>query len=114
MDEGTYRFLLRMPTGLRDSLRESAGASGRSLNAEIVARLGASLAPPVTESHRGVRVSALAAAATLALSLLGGSAAGVAAGAGYASLHGHGTAGTAVTADWAELRQQLLESAPPS
>ena len=114
MDEGTYRFLLRMPTGLRDSLRSTAEASGRSLNAEIVARLEGSLAPPVTGSHRGARVTALAAAATLALSLLGGSAAGVAAGAAYVSLQGHDTGGAVVTAGWSELQQQLHESAPRS
>ena len=39
----TYRFLLRMPEELRDRLKESASRSNRSLNAEIVDRLGESL-----------------------------------------------------------------------
>lgn len=37
------QFQLRMPPGLRDQLREAADAKGRSMNAEIVARLVDSL-----------------------------------------------------------------------
>jgi len=37
--EDVYRFLLRMPQGLRERLSSSASASGRSLNREIVHRL---------------------------------------------------------------------------
>ena len=34
--------MLRLPDGMRDHIRESADANGRSMNAEIVARLQAS------------------------------------------------------------------------
>ncbi|MGG3814202.1 Arc family DNA-binding protein [Methylorubrum rhodesianum] len=37
------RFLLRMPDGMRDRLKAEAEANKRSMNAEIVARLEASL-----------------------------------------------------------------------
>lgn len=37
------QFQLRMPPGMRDRLKASAGENDRSLNAEIVARLEASL-----------------------------------------------------------------------
>ena len=39
-----YRFLLRMPTHLRERLTDATEESGRSLNAEIVSRLEESLA----------------------------------------------------------------------
>ena len=39
-----YRFLLRMPTQLRERLKDATDESGRSLNAEIVSRLEQSLA----------------------------------------------------------------------
>ncbi|HKI24141.1 MAG TPA: Arc family DNA-binding protein [Gaiellaceae bacterium] len=39
-----YRFLLRMPTHLRERLKDATEESGRSLNAEIVNRLEQSLA----------------------------------------------------------------------
>ena len=39
-----YRFLLRMPTHLRERLTDATEESGRSLNAEIVSRLEQSLA----------------------------------------------------------------------
>ena len=39
-----YRFLLRMPTQLRERLKDATEESGRSLNAEIVSRLEQSLA----------------------------------------------------------------------
>jgi hypothetical protein len=45
----TYRFLLRMPQELRDRIAESAGSSGRSLNAEIVHRLDESLEAPAPQ-----------------------------------------------------------------
>ena len=44
-----YRFLLRMPTHLRQRLTDATAESGRSLNAEIVNRLEESLA-----DHPGV------------------------------------------------------------
>jgi photosystem II stability/assembly factor-like uncharacterized protein len=43
--EGVYRFLLRMPEGLRVRLHEAAQAEGRSLNGEIVRRLQESVEP---------------------------------------------------------------------
>lgn len=42
----TYRSQFRLPSELADKLREAAEVSGRSLNAEVVARLEASFAPP--------------------------------------------------------------------
>ena len=48
-----YRFLLRMPQELREPLRDAAETSGRSLNAEIVARLEASI--DHGESRRNAR-----------------------------------------------------------
>jgi hypothetical protein len=40
---GPYRFLLRMPPAVRDHLQESIAGTGRSLNQEVVDRLGRSL-----------------------------------------------------------------------
>lgn len=37
--EQLERFIVRMPDGMRDRLRESAQEAGRSMNAEIVYRL---------------------------------------------------------------------------
>ena len=46
MDD-TYRSQFRLPGNLADALREAAEVAGRSMNAEIVARLQASFqAPP--------------------------------------------------------------------
>lgn len=36
------RYIVRMPDGMRDRIRAEAAANGRSMNAEIVARLEAS------------------------------------------------------------------------
>jgi hypothetical protein len=36
---GTDQFALRFPDGLRDQIKADAEANGRSMNAEIVARL---------------------------------------------------------------------------
>lgn len=86
MSDETYRFLLRMPAALRDSLRESAASSGRSLNGEIVARLEGGFEP---SRSAGTRVSALVAAATLSVSVLGAAAVGSAVGVGtVVALHG--------------------------
>ncbi|MDX0543933.1 Arc family DNA-binding protein [Sinorhizobium medicae] len=38
------KFMLRFPNGMRDRLKEEAAKNGRSMNAEIVHRLEASLA----------------------------------------------------------------------
>lgn len=37
------RFQIRLPDGMRDQIREAAEANGRSMNAEIITRLEASL-----------------------------------------------------------------------
>jgi hypothetical protein len=73
MRSSPYRFLLRMPQHLRDPLRDAAERSGRSLNAEIVARLEASVAgEPARRTVRPRRlVPAIAAAAVLALAASG-------------------------------------------
>lgn len=41
------RYIVRFPDGMRDRLAEAARANGRSMNAEIVARLEQSFAKPV-------------------------------------------------------------------
>jgi len=43
------KFMLRLPEGMRDRLRDEARKSGRSMNAEIVHRLGNSLDFPKFE-----------------------------------------------------------------
>ena len=40
------KFMLRLPEGMRDRIAEAAKANGRSMNAEIVARLHASFEAP--------------------------------------------------------------------
>ncbi|MFC3208200.1 Arc family DNA-binding protein [Aquamicrobium soli] len=47
--ERMERFIVRMPDGMREMIREAADANGRSMNAEIVVRLGQSFAnwPPI-------------------------------------------------------------------
>lgn len=40
------RFLVRMPDGMRERIAEAAKATGRSMNAEIVARLQDSFIEP--------------------------------------------------------------------
>lgn len=39
---GSDQFVVRFPDGMRDRIAEAAKAAGRSMNAEIVARLEAS------------------------------------------------------------------------
>ncbi len=112
MDDQTYRFLLRMPSTVRDSLREAAEASGRSLNGEIVSRLEASLAPARPE-RSSVHVSRLVAAATVAASLVAASAVGTLAGSRYASAHDH-DGQAAKLAEWSTLKRQLSTSSPRS
>lgn len=34
------KFIVRLPDGMRDEIRESAAKNNRSMNAEIIARLG--------------------------------------------------------------------------
>lgn len=42
------RFIVRLPDGMRDRLSASARESGRSMNAEVVARLQASYEPALS------------------------------------------------------------------
>lgn len=52
------KFMLRFPDGMRDRIAEEAKANGRSMNAEIVARLAASLVAGATDLHAAdLRVS---------------------------------------------------------
>jgi hypothetical protein len=44
---GSEQFMLRLPDGMRDRIREAAEANQRSMNAEILSRLEASFSPPV-------------------------------------------------------------------
>lgn len=46
------QFVLRLPEGMRGRIAEVAKASGRSMNAEIVARLEASFAEDVSVEDR--------------------------------------------------------------
>jgi Arc-like DNA binding domain len=68
-----YRFLLRMPHELREPLREAAERGGRSLNAEIVARLEASVSGrrPRRQVRRPRLVPAIAVAGMLAVAASG-------------------------------------------
>ncbi|MEJ3621046.1 Arc family DNA-binding protein [Brachymonas wangyanguii] len=43
------QFVVRLPEGMRDRIAEAAKASGRSMNAEIVARLKESFGEPTVE-----------------------------------------------------------------
>ena len=58
MARDVYRFLLRMPTHLRERLTDATAESGRSLNAEIVNLLEQSLAEnPGVFRRLGLRIS---------------------------------------------------------
>ena len=48
--EQADKFLVRLPDGMRDRIAEAAKASGRSMNAEIIARLAYSFDAPREES----------------------------------------------------------------
>jgi hypothetical protein len=39
---GSDQFIVRLPPGMRDEIAQKAGENGRSMNAEVIARLGAS------------------------------------------------------------------------
>lgn len=39
------KYVVRLPDGMRDRLKTAAAANGRTLNAEIIGRLDASLGP---------------------------------------------------------------------
>ena len=52
MSEDTSRawkdqYMLRLPDGMRDRIKEAAASNNRSMNAEIVARLEASFSTPL-------------------------------------------------------------------
>ena len=68
-----YRFLLRMPQELREPLRNAAETSGRSLNAEIVSRLEASIGdqPSRRRARRPRLIPAIAVAVVLAVAASG-------------------------------------------
>ena len=54
---GSDQFPLRLPDGMRDRIKESAEAAGRSMNAEIVLRLERSLFLDSADAVRqGVRM----------------------------------------------------------
>lgn len=50
------RFMLRLPDGMRDQIREEAERNGRSMNAEIVERLERSFVESVTEEGLSIIV----------------------------------------------------------
>lgn len=43
------KFMLRLPDGMRERIKAAADASGRSMNAEIVATLEEKYPPPLTD-----------------------------------------------------------------
>jgi hypothetical protein len=90
-----YRFLLRLPQPLREQLAEATAESGRSLNAEIVHRLGESLEPapaavpvPAQAPRWRPALVAAAAAAVLVAAIGGGAAIGREVGSGGSSTSG--------------------------
>ncbi|WOS62157.1 Arc family DNA-binding protein [Sinorhizobium fredii] len=46
------QFVLRLPDGMRDTIKEAADHNGRSMNAEIVARLEASFDPSANKDDQ--------------------------------------------------------------
>ena len=56
MADKPYRFLLRMPEGLRGELTDASSRSDRSLNAEIVRRLEQSLRDEERAAARTVAI----------------------------------------------------------
>lgn len=48
---GSDQFPLRLPDGMRDQIKEAADRNGRSMNAEIVARLEASFTASASVTH---------------------------------------------------------------
>jgi hypothetical protein len=89
----TYRFLLRMPQALREELRAGAQASGRSLNAEIVARLAETTALRSTSRVRPRAAAAVIAASVLCAAVVGGAVGSRV--AGHSAAAGDGTAAVA-------------------
>ncbi|MCS4091859.1 Arc family DNA-binding protein [Rhizobium sp. BK176] len=49
---GSDQFPLRLPDGMRDRIKESAEAAGRSMNAEIVLRLESSFRSDKADPRR--------------------------------------------------------------
>lgn len=45
------KFMLRLPDGMRDQIAKDAKANGRSMNAEIIARLAATSGAKVTPAE---------------------------------------------------------------
>lgn len=57
VSRGSDQFPLRLPDGMRDRIKESAEAAGRSMNAEIILRLERSLLLDSADTVRqGVRM----------------------------------------------------------
>lgn len=56
MEKDTYRSQFRLPWDLYDRLKEASETSGRSLNAEVVARLEASFTQPVNPLDASIKV----------------------------------------------------------
>lgn len=51
------QFVVRFPDGMRDALKEEAHANGRSMNAEIVARLQQSFEPTIRQHQSSVSLA---------------------------------------------------------
>jgi hypothetical protein len=51
------KFMLRLPDGMRDRIRDAADTNNRSMNAEIIARLEESFGPPSEETLRATAVA---------------------------------------------------------
>lgn len=50
--ETQERFIIRFPDGMRDRIAEEAKKNGRSMNAEIVARLEQSFSAPISKNGK--------------------------------------------------------------
>lgn len=56
---GSDQFMLRLPDGMREHIKAAADLSGRSMNAEIIARLDESFNPIAKQPMMVVRLEAL-------------------------------------------------------
>jgi hypothetical protein len=58
---GNEQFMLRLPDGMRDLIRASAAASGRSMNSELLHRLQGSSGVTLREHYAGLAMQGMVA-----------------------------------------------------